>query len=155
MLKINKNTFLNKSEVREMQNCDTLSSHQHSMHIFNAEPRSNSQLYVHLFHWLINPLKCISSIKGQVAQDRNPGPGYNTLLLLLILGDLYSACPNGQFHTGTLHHFYTFGLHCTANSKPNDKVSSRETVYTNFTLVFGMNRPGCEPMTIRGGHSNY
>ena len=33
--------------------------------------------------------------------DGYPGPGYNTLLLRLILGYLYSlsACPHRQFHT--------------------------------------------------------
>ena len=30
---------------------------------------------------LINPLYCFFGIKGYVALDRNPGPGYNTLLL--------------------------------------------------------------------------
>ena len=37
--------------------------------------------------------------KGHVALDRNPGPGYNTLRLRLILGDLLTACPHRQFHT--------------------------------------------------------
>ena len=40
-------------------------------------------------------------IKGHVALDRNPGPGYNTLLLQLIPGDLLSVCPHRQFHTLT------------------------------------------------------
>ena len=31
--------------------------------------------------------------------DRNPGPGYDTLLLRLIPGDLLSACRHRQFHT--------------------------------------------------------
>ena len=30
-------------------------------------------------------------LEGHVALDRNPGPGYNTLLLQLISGDLLSA----------------------------------------------------------------
>ena len=33
-------------------------------------------------------------IKGDVTLNRNPGPEYNTLLVRLILGDLYSSCPN-------------------------------------------------------------
>ena len=33
-----------------------------------------------------------------VALDRNPRPGYNTLLLRLIPGDLLSACPHTQIH---------------------------------------------------------
>ena len=37
--------------------------------------------------------------EGHVAPDRNPGPGYDTLLLRLIPGDLLSACPHRQFHT--------------------------------------------------------
>ena len=73
--------------------------------------------------------------KGHVALDRNPGSGYNTLLLRMILRDLFSACPHRQFHTlpslldsqaalsnsypnacmpmqgGSLYHFYD-GLWC-------------------------------------------
>ena len=37
--------------------------------------------------------------KGHVALDRNPGPGYDTLLLRMIPGDLLSAFPHRQFHT--------------------------------------------------------
>ena len=33
------------------------------------------------------------------ALDRNPGPGYNTLLFRMISGDLLNACPHGQFYT--------------------------------------------------------
>ena len=47
----------------------------------------------------INPLECFFGSEGHVALDRNPGPGYNTLLLRLIPGDLLSACPDRQFHT--------------------------------------------------------
>ena len=39
------------------------------------------------------------SSEGHVALDRNPGPGYDTLLLRMIPGDLLSACPHRQFHT--------------------------------------------------------
>ena len=45
-----------------------------------------------------NPLKCFFGSKGHVALVRNPGPGYDTLLLRLI-PDLFSACPHRQFHT--------------------------------------------------------
>ena len=48
---------------------------------------------------IIIPLKCFFGILFHVALDRNPGPGYNTLILWLILGDLYSACYHRQFHT--------------------------------------------------------
>ena len=45
--------------------------------------------YNHLGCWLmINLLECFFNIEGHVALDRNPGAGYNTLLLQLILGDL-------------------------------------------------------------------
>ena len=37
--------------------------------------------------------------EGHLAQYRNPGMGYNTLLLLMIPGDLLSAFPHRQFHT--------------------------------------------------------
>ena len=39
--------------------------------------------------------------EGHVALDRNPGPGYDTLLLRLIPGYLLSAFPHRQFHTLT------------------------------------------------------
>ena len=39
------------------------------------------------------------SSEGHAALDRNPGPGYNTLLLRFIPEDLLSACPHRQFHT--------------------------------------------------------
>ena len=41
-----------------------------------------------MIDWLINPLL-----------DTNPGPGYDTLVLRLIPGDLLSACPHRQFNT--------------------------------------------------------
>ena len=37
--------------------------------------------------------------EGHVALDRNPGTGYDTLLLRMIPGDLLSAFPHRQFHT--------------------------------------------------------
>ena len=46
-----------------------------------------------------NLLKCFCGSEGHVALDRNPGPGYDTLLLRLIPGDLLSACPSRQIHT--------------------------------------------------------
>ena len=48
---------------------------------------------------LINPLYCFFGSEGHEALDRNPGPGYDTLLLRLIPGDLLSECPHRQFHT--------------------------------------------------------
>ena len=46
-----------------------------------------------------NPLKCFFGSIGHVALDRNPGPGYNTLLLRMIPWDLLSAFIHRQFHT--------------------------------------------------------
>ena len=46
-----------------------------------------------------NPLECFFGSECHVTLDRNPGPGYDTLLLQLIPGDLLSACPYRQFHT--------------------------------------------------------
>ena len=71
--------------------------------------------------------------------DRNPGPGYNTLLLRLIPGDLLSACHHRQFHT----------LPGLPNSYPNACVQCREAVYTIIIMVFGMTRTGREPLTYR------
>ena len=48
---------------------------------------------------LINPLYWFFGSEGHVTLDyRNLGPGFNTLLLRLIPGDLLSACPHRQFH---------------------------------------------------------
>ena len=80
-------------------------------------------------------------IKGHVALDRNPGTGYNTLLLRLIPGDLLSACPQGQFHTLP-------GLSdsraALSNSYPTACVPCREAVCTIF-LVFGMTKLERQP----------
>ena len=46
-----------------------------------------------------NPLYCFFGSEGHVALDRNPGTGYDTLLLRMIPGDLLSAFPHRQFHT--------------------------------------------------------
>ena len=37
---------------------------------------------------MINPLERFFGMEGHAALDRNPGPGYDTLLLQLILGNL-------------------------------------------------------------------
>ena len=68
-----------------------------------------------LIDWLINPLWCFFGSQGHVALDRNPGPGYNTLLLRLIPGDhldsrvaLPNSYPNAlrAMQGGSLYHFY-------------------------------------------------
>ena len=66
-------------------------------------------------YWF-NPLKCFYGSEGHVALDRNPGPGYDTLLLQMIPGDLLSAFPHRQFHTlpGLLD-----SLAALPNSNPN------------------------------------
>ena len=95
---------------------------------------------------MINKLKCFFPIKVHVALDRNPGPGYNTLLLLLIPGDILSACPNRQFHTlpGLLD-----SQAALSNSNPDTCVLCREAVCIIFMMVFGMTRQECEPTTYR------
>ena len=95
-------------------------------------------------NYRFNPFWCFFGSEGHVALDRNPGPGYDTLLLRMIQGDLLSAFPHRQFHTlpglldswaalpnsnpnalramqgGSLYHFYD-GLWydpAEANSRP-------------------------------------
>ena len=63
-----------------------------------------------------NPLKCFFGSEGHVALDRNPGPGYDTLLLQMIPGDLLSAFPHRQFHTLRTRPFRQSG--CTAKLQP-------------------------------------
>ena len=96
-----------------------------------------------------NPLLCFFDSEGHVALDRNPGPGYDTLLLRMTPGDLLSAFPHRQFHTlpGLL---YSWGA--LPNSNPN---ACREAVCTIFMMVFGMTRPRGELTTYRarGGHA--
>ena len=100
-----------------------------------------------------NPLKCFFGSEGHVALDRNPGPGYDTLLLRMIPGDLLSAFPHRQFHTlpglldswaalpnsnpnacmpmqgGSLYHFYD-GLWCDpAGRRTHDLPCERRTRY--------------------------
>ena len=75
---------------------------------------------------MINPLKCYFGIEGHVALDRNPGPGYNILLLQLIPGDFNKACPNKQFHT-----LPNLGLHCRTPTLTHC-VPQREAVCTTL-----------------------
>ena len=56
------------------------------------------KMYLFGLVWF-NPLWCFFGSEGHVALDRNPGPGYDTLLLRMIPGDLLSAFPHRQFHT--------------------------------------------------------
>ena len=57
--------------------------------------------------WVVEPMGCRTTRKlpcffcseGHVGLVRNQGPGYDTLPLRMIPGDLLSACPHRQFHT--------------------------------------------------------
>ena len=85
--------------------------------------------------------------------DRNPGPGYATLLLRMIPGDLLSAFPHRQFHTlpglldswaalpnsnpnacmpmqgGSLYHFYDGLWYDPAERRTHDLPCERRTRY--------------------------
>ena len=100
-----------------------------------------------------NPLKCFFGSEGHVALDRNPGPGYDTLLLRMIPGDLLSAFPHRQFHTlpglldswaalpnsnpnacvpmqgGSLYHFYDGLWYDLAERRTHDLPCERRTRY--------------------------
>ena len=91
-------------------------------------------------------IRVLFGSEGHVALDRNPGPGYDTLLLRMIPGDLLSVCPHRQFHTLP-------GLLDSRTAPPTPTlthcVPGREAVCTIFTMVFGMTRPGGELTTYR------
>ena len=87
------------------------------------------------------------------AVDRNPGPGYDTLLLRMIPGDLLSASPHRQFHTlpglldswaalsnsnpnacmpmqgGSLYHYYDGIWYDPAERRTHDLPCERRTRY--------------------------
>ena len=101
------------------------------------------------------PLESFFGSEGHVALDRNPGTGYDTLLLLLqmIPGDLLSTCPHRQFHTlpglldswaalpnsypnalramqgGSLYHFYDGLWYDPAERRTHDLPCERRTRY--------------------------
>ena len=98
-----------------------------------------------------NPLQCFFGSMGHVALDRNPGPGYDNLLLRMIPGDLLSAFPHRQFHTlpglleswaalpnsnpnscvtmqgGNLYHFYDGLWYDSAERRTHDLPCERRT----------------------------
>ena len=101
-----------------------------------------------MFWFWLNPLKCFFGSEGHVALDRNPGPGYDTLLLRMIPGDLLSAFPHRQFHTlpvlldswaillnsnpmqgGSLYHFYDGLWYDTAERRTHDLPCERRKRY--------------------------
>ena len=92
--------------------------------------------------------------EGHVALDRNPGTGYDTLLLRMIPRDLFSAFPHRQFHTlpSLLDSWAAL-----PNSYPNAlrAMQGRGAVCTIFMMVFGMTRSRGEPTTYRarGAHT--
>ena len=87
-------------------------------------------------------LECFLDIEGLVALDINPRPGYKTLLMQLIPGDLNSACPHRQFHTipGLSHRWVA-----QPNSDPNTCIPSNEAVCTIFMMVFGVTQLSPNP----------
>ena len=100
-----------------------------------------------------NPLPCFFGSEGHVALDRNPGPGYDTLLFRMILGDLLSVFPHRQFYTlpglldswtalpnfylnacmpmqgGSLYHFYDGLWYDPAERRTHDLSCERRTRY--------------------------
>ena len=100
-----------------------------------------------------NPLYCFFGSEDHVALDRNPGPGYDTLLLRMIPGDLLSAFPHRQFHTlpglldswaalpnsypnalramqgGSLYHFYDGLWYDPVERRTHDLPCERRTRY--------------------------
>ena len=101
-----------------------------------------------------NPLYIVLfASEGHVALDRNPGTGYDTLLLRMIPGDLLSAFPHRQFHIppglldswaalpnsnpttcvpmqgGSLHHFYDGLWYDPAERRTHDLPCERWTRY--------------------------
>ena len=111
----------------------------------------------HLTLWFglvwFKPLSCFFGSEGHVALDRNPGTGYDTLLLRMIPGDLLSAFPHRQFHTlpglldswaalpnsypnalramqgGSLYHFYDCLCYDPAERRTHGLPCERRTLY--------------------------
>ena len=121
----------------------------------DSHQNDNPQFHDWWIDWLINPLHCILVIEDHTTLNRNLEAGYNTLLLQLIQGDLYGACPHRQFDTlcGLLH-----SQTALPDSYPKAGVPSREAVCTIFMMVCGlMTQPRWKPMTycMRSGHINH
>ena len=113
--------------------------------------KGKSYLIYNFMVWF-NPLWCFFGSEGHVALDRNPGPGYDTLLLRMI-PDLLSAFPHRQFHTlpslldswaalpnsnpnacvpmqgGSLYHFYDGLWYDPAERRTHDLPCERRTRY--------------------------
>ena len=95
---------------------------------------------------MINPLGCFFGIKSHAVQDINLGPRCNILLLQLIPGDLYNACPHRQFPIlpGHLHSQAALPNSYTSNAC----MPSREEVCTILRMVFGMTGLWHEPKNL-------
>ena len=93
-----------------------------------------------------NQSYCFFSSKRHVALDRNRGPGYDTLLLRLIPGDLLSASPHRQFHTlpGLLD-----SRAALPNSNPNALRAMQGGNLYDFYDGLWMTRPRGELTTYR------
>ena len=52
-----------------------------------AKPARKEYCFISGFVRIDYPLECFLVIKGHATLDRNPGPGYNTLILCIILQD--------------------------------------------------------------------
>ena len=103
---------------------------------------------------MVHPLECFFGTKCHAALDRNPGQRYNTQILQLTPGDLYSESPNRHFQTlpGLLH-----SQSALPNSYPDTCSPNTEAVCTIFRMVYGVNRLKHEHMTyyMRGEHANH
>ena len=73
---------------------------------------------------LNNPLKCFFDIKGHEALDRIPGPGYNTILLWLITGEVLVPIDSSTHYPA----FWTVGLHCQTPTLTHACNSGRQFV---------------------------
>ena len=113
----------------------------------------NNKIDFFFFFFFLNPFLCFFGSEGHVALDRNPGTGYDTLLLRMIQGDLLSAFPHRQFHTlpglldswaalpnsypnacmpmqgGSLYHFYDGLWYDPAERRTHDLPCERRTRY--------------------------
>ena len=94
---------------------------------------------------MISPLECLFDIGGHEAPERIPRPGYNTLLLWLIL-DVYSACTNRHFYTLPSLLLVIDSSGCTVNPMQCLRAEQGGSLY-HFYDVFGMTLSGREHKT--------
>ena len=81
-------------------------------------------------------------IEDHLTIDRNLALGFNTLLLRLIPGDLYSSCPNKQFLSVNSTFYIVRFYYQTHTLKPACQ-AGRQFVPLSL-MVFGMIHPGHE-----------